>query len=86
MTAVVESQPLNVPTELSQLSSVIDQKVESLALGDEEFQKSALTATKFLFDLGKTYQRVLILTYFSYSCNSYSKRKRFQKIHCCIAE
>ena len=73
--AVVETQPLSVPTELSQLSGVIDQKIQSLASGDEDFQKSALTATKYLFDLGKTSQFTLLYHIYSYSLihTSYSK-------------
>ena len=52
MAAATESQTITLPSEISQLSGLIDQKVETLAAGDEEIQKSALNAAKYLFDLG----------------------------------
>ena len=52
MAALTEAPPITLPTELSQLSGLIDEKVDTLAVGDEEIQKSALSAAKYLFDLG----------------------------------
>ena len=42
---------VTLPSEVSRLSSLIDEKVEAFAYEDSDIRKSALDATKLLFDL-----------------------------------
>ena len=47
---VEELPPL--PPVLSDLSSLLDDRAESFASGNDEIQRVALSATKFIFDHG----------------------------------
>jgi len=45
---------VSLPEELEALTSLVEQKPQSLVAGDVEMQAAALDATKFLFDRGKS--------------------------------
>lgn len=42
-----------LPAELSKLSTIIDEKPESFASGDDAIREVALHAAKFIFDLSE---------------------------------
>lgn len=46
------SLEVQLPKELVDLTTIIDLRPECLATGDAAMQSAALTATKFIFDLG----------------------------------
>lgn len=46
------SDDIQIPGELSRLSSLISAQPESFASGSKDIRDAALTATKYIFDLG----------------------------------
>ena len=48
-----DTETFELPSELSKLSSLLEEKPESLASGDKEIEEAALAAAKYIFDLSK---------------------------------
>jgi U3 small nucleolar RNA-associated protein MPP10 len=47
-----EQAEVAVPAELERLSTLVRDKPEAFAAGDESIRTSALTAAKYVFDMG----------------------------------
>lgn len=46
---------LQIPLELSNLTTLVEERIENFAIGDKDLQDAALNATKFIFDLSTLY-------------------------------
>lgn len=46
---------LQIPLELSNLTNLVEERIENFATGDKDLQDAALNATKFIFDLSTLY-------------------------------
>ena len=51
-----------LPPALENLSKLVAEKPEALAIGSEDLRKAALDATKFIFDLGTNVTSTLSAT------------------------
>ena len=51
---------VTLPPELQSLSNLLEEFPESLALGNQELQATALNATKYAFDLCKLLNRIML--------------------------
>lgn len=50
---MTDVEDIQLPPELSNLSTIVDASPEVLATGSSDLQSTALNATKFIYDLGK---------------------------------
>ena len=62
MNVEAKADNAKLPSELSNLNSLINEKVEAFALGDHNLENAALQATKYIFDLSKHALQIILLS------------------------
>lgn len=56
------AEDLQLPHELQTLSSLIEAKPESIAIGSDDFRAASLGAAKYIFDLGALFVPCVYVT------------------------